>query len=303
MKDTILVAEEIDRADRFFRVEIDGYGYGVRETLPARGDDSGLTVTHFPGFTELIENGSAHKLHSSLATELPDVRVISVASDGIGTTGEKLTAKNFRDHGMKEMGEGRANLLQALVGDEPVIVSGCSMGSDIEQEMLSYDARHGHNLNAYPIGYASAVVPPERTGLTMLALFPLCMALDTPREILRMVIKYGPKHVLSLADMLEERQGDALPLLRQATSLLGGVSIETVKEVAHAYRGGITISGVYDPLRQPDMWREVRSENPDVHIKNVGRRGHGMAADGVGGGKKIAEAIRHYGIDAMLQAA
>lgn len=304
MNDGVLLdkdGQETNRPDRFYRVTINGFGYGVRITEPELGQASEINHVHLPGFVEEIEDGSAYNFHSALARERKNMRMISVASDGVGKTGERLTLGNFRDHGVKEMGEGRAALLAALVGGEPTLVSGCSMGSAITQEMLNFDLHHGHNLNIYPIGYATAVVPPEHTALFMAALFPLSMSLDTPREVLLMLAKYGPKHVLSLAEMLHERKQDALPLVRQVTSLLGGVALSTVHEVAKEY-GGTTVSGVFDPLREFGMWADERQSTQNIHISRVARRGHGMAADGTGGAQKISRTIDKYGLDKLLVA-
>lgn len=291
------------RPDRYFRIQYDGFGDGVRETQPELGKESGLTIVHFPGFIEKIESGSAKDFHTSLATQRPDARVISIASDGIGETGDNLDKTTFMDHGVVEMGERRAGLLPALVADGPTILSACSMGTVIKHHMLMRDAANGHNLNVRSVDYAAAIVSPERAAVIMAVLFPLAMAADTPREIFRMYRKYGIRHLVEQAEILQERSTDALPLIRQATSLLTGVVTKDMDKVLHEYRGSVLISGQLDPLRQLRMYLAIKKNNPSVHIKTVPRKGHSIAADGIGGGSSVVASINRYQIaDELLSA-
>lgn len=286
------------RDDRLMRINIDGYGHGIRETLSAYNDDA-LTLVHFPGFTEKIENGSAKLMHDNLVNNLPHARIISVATDGVGTTTERLTCKNALDHGITEMAERRRQLVYALVGDAPVIVSGTSMGSVIGWKMLDFDAREGHLLNAYPVGYASANVSPELTLPLMGVLFPISMAADMPREIIRLALR-RPDNLSELITQVQDRKPDAIPLIVQAASLLGGTATKVLHRVNDVYGGGATISGVFDPLSQFARWKQVKGKGTELHIIPVARRGHGMAADGTGGGQKIANVIIRNEIDKKL---
>jgi hypothetical protein len=290
------------RLDRIYQIELDGYTHAIRETQPETSEDTGITFTHFPGFSEIIEAGSAKTLHESVAAHMPGVRVISVASDGIGPTGEKLTRENYKDHGVNEMAERRLKLLKALCGDEPVIANGTSMGSVLVAKMLLEDANTGHNLNAFSSYYASAIVEPSKTRLFMATLFPVSMMLDTPREVIRMAVKRSPSSLSELAAMLEHRRGDSLAMVIQAATLLGGMAVHEITKVSREYRGGLTISGQFDPLAQFGMWRELKRGHDLVHIQSVPLRGHGMAADGEGGGQKIASSLQRWQVPELLAA-
>ena len=291
-----------ERNERWWKVNLNGFGYGVHETRPVGDVAPGITFVHIPGFTELIEVGSARDLHDSLANTLPDARVISIASDGIGPTGEHLHLDNFKDHTVKIMGEERAQLIEALVGEDPTIVSACSMGSVISCEMLNFDAQHGHNLNAVPINYASAVVTPEKAFLIMAVLFPLHMSGDIPRAIIHSALKYGAHHMQNMAHMLEDRGPDILAMSVQVASLMGGVALSSVERVSATYPGGGNISGRYDPLAQWRMWTDLRAGGHSPHLRSIKRSGHGLAADGTGGGVQIAKSADRWGLKDKLAA-
>ncbi len=287
---------ETGRPDRWYKIEIDGFGYGVRETSPLPEENSGVTLVDFGGFSELIELGSAKNRHDSLATHLPSLRIVSVANDGMGTTGDRLTIENAFDHGVNEMALGRLKLLEALCSDGPVITEGVSMGSIIVWKMLDHDARHGHNLNAYPVGYASALVPPGKTWLYMGTLFPPSMLLDIPRELVWMAFRRGPSSIRSLLPQAEKLCGNSLPMAAHLISMAGGTALSEILRVSKDYGGGTSISGQLDPLAQFGLLSLVKQRYGDFHIKRVAGRGHGMAADGQGAGRAIAGSLSQWQI-------
>ncbi len=288
--------KDVMREDRFMRVELDGFGYGVHETLPDPIEDIGISLIYKPGFSELIEVGSAKAMHDGLAAHLPGVRVMSVASEGIGPTGERFGFKEAKDHGVQEMGENLAKLAYALCGNEPVLMAGCSMGTVVGQHALAFDALHGHNLNAYPVRYASAIVEKFWTMYYMGTLFPASMVLDTPREVVRLVKKGDKAELEELSQMIKGRNEDMPALAAQMLSLMGGVAIGSVVRVARAYHGGINISGALDPLNRKRMWSSVKQKDNMTHIDIVRGRGHAMAADGEGGSQKIANDLQRWHI-------
>ncbi len=291
------------RADQFLRVTIDGFGYGIRQTHPDADLANGLNIIHLPGFGEVIESGSAYNLHTSLASQFPGARVVSVASDGIGTIGEKLTIGNAFDHGIRGMAEGRSKLIQALFGDQPTLVTACSMGSAEVQEMLHRDIIEGHKLNVYPINYDTAVVEPSKTPLLMGVAFPLHMLVDTPIELTRIVTSNSRPQISELAKMAEQRGGDLLPMFVQVVGLMGGIAVQMTGNVSKVYKG-MTISGVSDPLRRARKWKFVQEEySPELHIVGVPWRGHGMAANGYNAGRKIKREVDLHNIEQKLLAA
>jgi hypothetical protein len=288
------------RADQFLRVTIDGFGYGIRETCPDTDEANGLNIIHFPGFGEVIEAGSAYNLHTSLATQFPGARVVSVASDGVGTISEKLSLGNVFDHGIKGMGEGRGKLIKALFGDQPVLVTSCSMGSAITQEMLDLDVHNGHNLNVYPLYYDTAVVEPGKTWLFMGVMFPGHTVLDVSFELMKTLVSGDYQEIKELAKMAEQRGGDGLPMMAEVIGLMGGIAISVSGHVSEVYQG-TTISGASDPLRRNSMWGHIKKEyNPNLHIVRVPWRGHGMAMRGKNAGLKIRHEVDHYGIVTQL---
>jgi hypothetical protein len=288
------------RADQFLRVTIDGFGYGIRETYPDADAANGLNIVHFPGFGEVIEAGSAYNLHTSLATQFPGARVVSVASDGIGTISEKLTAGDVFEHGIKGMGEGRGKIIKALFGDQPVLVTSCSMGTAIVQEMLQDDLNYSHELNVYPLYYDTAVVEPGKTILLMGVAFPAHTIFDVSFELIRAVANGDFREIKELAKMVEQRGGDGLPMFVEAVSLMGGIAVKVTGKVSEVFKG-TTISGISDPLRRNRKWGHVKSEYcPDLHIVTVPWRGHGMAMRGDNAGQKIRHEVDHYGIETLL---
>jgi hypothetical protein len=170
------------------------------------------------------------------------------------------------------------------------------MGTVISSEMRNFDAQHGHNLNIVPVDYASAVVTHEKAALIMAVIFPLSMAMDVPREVARMVFKYGPHRILNMAHMLEDRGADFLPMTIQVISLMGGMALKDIQRATDEYPDGGNISGYYDPLAQWRMWRQIRAGGHTPHLRTIKGKGHGIAADGTGGGIQIVKSVKRWRI-------
>ncbi|HSX27644.1 MAG TPA: hypothetical protein VLG25_02585 [Patescibacteria group bacterium] len=300
---------DAERADRWYQIELDGFSHGVRVTEADPKQDSGVTIIHFPGFTETIEDSAGRELHDTLAREAPHLRVISIATDGIGKTSAPVHLEDVMNHTLDAMAEQRLKLVQALVGDRPIIIVGTSMGSVIENKLLDFDLRNGHNLNAYPINHASALLTPGKTLLYMGALFMPAMALDAPRELIDMLLTDGPKKALEKIQVENEHhRGSAAALIIQAAGLIKGVKRDQIERVAASYSGS-QISGQFDPLAQFRMWREIRrdlrfpEQRTGYGIEVIPWRGHGMAADGEDGAKKILKTVKERQIIERLLAA
>lgn len=297
------------RIDRWYRIELDGYRHGVRVTEADEHQNSGVTIVHLPGFTETIEDSAGKEMHDALVSKAPHLRVVSIATDGIGHTGDPVHARDALNHSIDAMAERRHKLLKALVGDQPFILLGTSMGSFIANKVLDYDLKHGHDLNAYPINHASAIVTPNNTLLYMGVLFLPSMAVDTPREILDMLRSDGLKNALEKLQIEgAHHRGGAAAMVIQAAGLLQGIPYSQIERVAKAYSGA-QISGQFDPLAQFGMWRDIRRDlrhNPThspYGIEMVPFRGHGMAADGEDGAAKVLKTIRNRQVIERLLAA
>jgi hypothetical protein len=282
------------RDDNWFRIELDGFAHAVHITEPLIDSEHPSHIVHFPGFSEIIETGPGLRLHQTLAEEMPETRVISVGTDGIGAFGDKYAFEDRDAHGIEGMAEQRQKLLKALCGDERIIVQGLSMGSVIGSNMLDYDRKLGHELNAYPLYFDTALVTPKLAKYVMGLVFPISMIIDTPRELEQMVQKYGFQEALrSLKMPSEHLKGNAIPMAVQAVGLLKGTLFMQVERVADTY-GTTTVSGVLDPLAQQNMWSSIKKNHNTTHIQGVRLRGHGIAADGIAGGKKIAAVASKY---------
>lgn len=290
------------RADNWFGIELDGFVHGVRVTEPVAGQDLGINLVHLPGFTEVIESGPGRAIHDRFAVELPGFRVISIASDGVGNTGEKLTVENMWDHGVEAMAEERYKLLQALCADMPLIIQGVSMGSVETYGILDRDIRNGHNLNAYALNFDTALVTPDNVMTDMIGMFTPSMVIDTPREFVYMSIRYGVKAALGRVMMSPSHlRGNILPSIVEVNDLRKGTRYERIERVAKNV-GTTTISGQLDPLAQFRMWRHIKQDVGGLHIARVAGRGHGMVADGAAAADKMIHVMNRYEIPEGLVA-
>lgn len=277
------------RPDSWYLIELDGYKHAVRVTEPIASEDVGINFVHLPGLSEEIEKYPGYALHTTGAEKMPYFRFISIASDGVGSTGERLTRENVRAHGIEAMAEERAKLISALCSDEPTIVQGTSMGSVITTHMLDHDIRNGRNLNVYPMPYASANVTPDAVPLFMATLFMPSMLVDTPREMVYMVIKNG-WHALDGLVGEGGFRSNVAPILVEIPGLMKGIKFAVLERVYREY-GATIINGQLDPLARWRMWRQLSNNGADLNLVSIFLRGHGMAANGIGAARKIESAV------------
>lgn len=290
------------RQDGWFTIEMDGFTHAVRVTAPIQGQASGVSVVHLPGFTEVIESGPGKAIHDRLAEVMPYVKVVSIASDGVGNLGEKLTLDNMWDHGLEGMAEERIKLIKALCGNGQVVLQGLSMGSVIANIIAELNNRQQELSKLNLLHFDTALVTPENVRAYMLGLFLPSMFSDVPREFVTMCRRYGPVEAMKrLVIRPEHLSGNLLPSVVEGIDLKKGMEFNRIRRVVSAV-GATTVSGQFDPLAQFGMWKHLkRSHNDGIHISTVKFRGHGMVADGAAAADKMHSVIqKHRLIDKLV---
>jgi hypothetical protein len=267
------------REHRFYTVELDGYRQAIEVTDPIDGEPS-YVITSKPGFTEHIEGGIRKKLHEELAATFPSARIVSIASDGIGTTGGRFDWSERHEHGLKEMGTKRLALARALAGDLEVYDMGTSMGTVIghrtaETHLAGNYAHKPVNLKGQ-FWISPAVVDPRYSVEHMGLRFVPELALDLGKEL---VFKTGPMRMAKLigtACCNNFRTEDMTALSHQLLELLPGTQTERVIDVIREIPT-VVVTGGTDVLSQLEMFDAIKGqvgENLDVHV--VANRGHGL---------------------------
>ncbi len=267
------------RTHRLFTVELDNYAHAVEITEPLT-DEPSFTVMSLPGFTEHIEAGIRKKMHSHQSYIFPQARVISVASNGIGTTGGRYALSERANHGLQAMGEQRLKLAQALGGDRPLFVQGTSMGSVISHRMAQANLARpaDEQLDLRGLFWLSpALVDPERIIKDMALRFPVGLAADLSKELL---FKTSPAALVGLGRLARSHNfhpDDATALGVQMFDLLRGTPEADIKAVITKV-ATVAIGGTADSLTQAFMFERMLDDHPDkLHFEAVKGRGHGLA--------------------------
>lgn len=272
---------ELKRVHRLYSIDVDDYRHAVEVTDPL-GNEPAFTVFSFPGFTETIEGPFRKELHRELAEQFPEARIVSVGSNGVGTTGGKYNWNERSFHDTRAMGSQRLILSKALAGDMGVYWMGTSMGSVIAVKGSHENLHNTPNDKAINqlglFALSQAIVDPRNVPRDMALRFvPGLIIKDIPLEL---ALKTPPREALMLA-----RQGlhyglgkkDIHAMANQVMDLLHGVPEHFTAEVISNVPIAL-VAGEHDPLAQWKMWDRLSSQHPGmIEQYKVPSRGHEIA--------------------------
>lgn len=284
--------------------EVDSYHHSVRVTEPRDPRQrSSTSIWVFPGLAETTETGVGRVFHDTIARELPDHRVISVATTGVGGYSDRLSFSRASVHArIQAMAKQRADLMDALDKKRrPKVVIATSMGSVITHKMLEQDIEEGNKLNIAGVGlYAPAWVRPHNKFVRS-----------------DMHIKFVPRLIAEVGYLLspfsplkEEDRKKAMRDLRstslhfkdlpamawQIRDLTAGIPHEEMDTVLRNYPT-VAISGDRDPVGQ--IWKQYAArtdEFPNFRYVPIKGAGHGMAIIPRPGAEKTVKELRNSNI-------
>jgi pimeloyl-ACP methyl ester carboxylesterase len=294
--------DEPEREHNLLTIEIDGYRHVLWVTEPVRPQDKALNVVAKPGLGEVVENGVGFEFHKRLAKGLPEARIISHATHGIGPHGDIIPWTDLPKHGLNQMAEQCLRLLEAYIPDEPIVLVGTSMGTVINNRLLNLHLAYGGTLNIEGvINYAPALVDPKNVIKDMALRFPVDLAIDGFKEFFT---RTRVKHMLGAAAILTRsamRLRDLVTMGRQIYDLMHGTAQSDVENVLANYPRVATIVGEEDPVGQVPMWIELEKRYSNLQLIKLFGRGHGIAMKPIDGARKVSETI--LGMDIYTTAA
>jgi len=272
--------EQPERLHRLYTVERNGFRHAVEITDPIQGDPA-YAVFSFPGFTEQIEGGIRKYMHSSLAREFPEARIVSVGSNGIGSTGSRYGWNERSLHGLDAMGSQRLALAKALGGKLPLFVKGTSMGTVVSHRLAHenfYGDPEDGTINLKGLYWLSpALVDPKNVFKHMGVLFVPQLTTDAFKEIALKTPPAEVLHIMAKARRYGLSRADLSAMGHQVLELFRGTPEEAVGEVL-AKVPTVVVAGENDGLAQwPMMDRLHRQYDGNLHLEKIKGRGHSLA--------------------------
>lgn len=264
-----------------YSLEYNHYRHAIEITNPASGDAK-FAVVSMPGFTEQIEGPIRKDLHASMARAMPQARIISIGSNGVGSTGDTYGWSERSQHGLAAMGSQRLTLSRALAGDLPVIMAGTSMGSVIAHR-AAFENTYGKPVNGKInlVGQyllSQALVDPRHVVQDIGIKFLPQMAYDAVTEL---ALKTNPIETAHIVGQVILHYGyspqrDTKAMGNQVLELLKGTREEDIAAVIEVVPT-VIVAGEKDCLAQWKMVRRLEKQYPkmlDAHM--VMGRGHSL---------------------------
>lgn len=291
------------RVHRTYTIPLDGYRHSMEITDPI-DSQSAYTLFSYPGFTEHGKGGIRQKMHAHLAYTFPEATIISIDSNGIGTTGDRFDFSGRHDHGLEAMGQQRLDLARALCGHKPVFMQGTSMGTVISHRAakanLVRPASERVNLRGL-MWLSPALVDPSRVVKDMVISFPIGLGLDISKEV---AYKTSPAALIGLGRLARRhdfRPADLPAMAHQLLELLKGTPQADVEAVISQIPT-VVVSGSRDSLTQTKMFRELQQQHPNtLTLELIKGRGHGLAMKPGPACRKLRAAARQLVDETLTQ--
>lgn len=279
------------REHHLAHIALDGWRHTVWHTEPQGSGQPKLIIAAKPGWGEIIESGLGKALHLALCDELPEARVVSHATHGVGKASQRIPFKELSKHGMDKIAEQGLELLSVVGNDAPLVVIGASMGTVIISDLLNLNIDKGEPVDiAGVVHYGTALVDPTRAKRDMGVSFVPALIKDIGKELF---IKTPPRKILGKLVMLAASRpslSDLPPMVRQGMDLFHGTPQAEIEKVVARYPTAV-ITGTKDPLAQIPMWDELGSRYPSLLLKLVEGRGHGIILNPEEAARKIAATL------------
>ncbi len=261
---------------RLYAIENNGYKFAVEITDPI-DNQAALTIISFPGFTETIEGGFRTRFQEQLHYQFPNARIVSVGSNGVGSTGDRYGWNERSLHGFEDMAEQRLALVKALSGQAMIFGEGTSMGSVVLHHFAKKNIKlpSSEAVNLAGLVYLSpALVDPKNVLRSMLIQLPRQLTVDAFIEIGLKTPVSEMQFIFSAIKRYGLNFRDVNCLIHQGLELLKGTNENEVESVISTYPT-VVIAGEKDPLAQIPMWQRIAHNQPaNVSLEIIQGRGH-----------------------------
>ncbi len=281
------------------RVTVEGedtYTHSLNITEPI-GVHSRYTLFDLRGFTEKTEKGTGKAYHDGYVSRLPGVRVVSIATNGIGDIVDRLnfTAAATQARIRKMAGQ-RLALIGALCGNQPAIITATSMSTVVTNELCNFNMDNGEPVEIAGVAYyAPALVPRNRVWLDMGIKFGPSLFVDGIREVAFRETPEEREHNLEVMHESAPGLGDAPALFWQMVDLGKGVEKQRIARVLEHYPT-VVISGDKDPVGEHPMWKGFARRFPNLLFLPIRGQGHAMALNAEEATDKTVRSLREAGI-------
>lgn len=255
-------------------VKVNDTWHTLRKT--AAQEDAQITrkIYHLPGFTEVVDAGTAYNLHNGMAEIFPEDDIVTIATDGMTKYGKKSGIKEGLTKSFGDMAEDRIDLMRFFnTENDETILMGVSMGTVIGSRVAKRNLeRPGDRRTRLDrlLFVSQAHVEEHDAPRVMIAEFLPHMAVNGiatavrhPKDVIKcagLVTAFRPQHLASLGGNL--------------VNLLKGVHFNETQAICKEYPISI-VTGGKDPLLQQASWDLLVKQSPDnVTMTVLADEGH-----------------------------
>jgi pimeloyl-ACP methyl ester carboxylesterase len=266
-------------------IDVDGRQHFVRLTEARRVSamDDTHTVLMLPGFTEMVDRGSARNLHDAVVGHYPYSRVLSIATDGVGLPCRRLGWREGLELNFDTMASDRLAIAERL-HTGPVTMINVSMGTVIGLQLALCNLREQRVELEHIVNHSHAQVPLSHVPRDMVARFLPHIAIDSAHEVAR---RPGPllDHALGSLAILATHWPSYLGNIK---NLLTGTSPADMYKVAEQVPTTY-ISGDRDPLAQRELLMRLQQALPgQINVVLLSGRGHASSTNAATAAHDIA---------------
>ncbi len=247
-----------------------GHRHQMLITSPLSTEEqSDELICTLPGITQNPSQGNANLAHRSFADAHPDMKVISIHTDGIGEH-DRLKFWQALHHPFIGMAQSRLDILQQLTGGSPVHLNGFSMSTALVVKITNMnESSQQINIGSKTL-ISPAIVTPDKAKYVMGYEF-LPYAYRTELE------QAAARRIGAIAVIYKGMKELQLPCIGNALQLGQGTEALAFLQAASGSPLAI-IYGSEDPLAQPNLYKQAAAQNPgNVHIIKKYRRGHSVS--------------------------
>lgn len=249
-------------------------------------------IALIPGFSEMVEHGTAKAFHDRVAPYYPRSSMLSFATDGVSRYGPSLGLKEGWNKTFEDMATARRKLIRALGGNGSTTIFNVSMGAPITKRLAlqnMYAEEDGLDdwINIQSLISISHALMPRVSAPRDIGKFILHMPVS---GVMKAV--HHPQAARDLVPIIGSLPRSAPAMAGNVRNLLGGFEWSDVAAVASTYPTGFII-GTQDPLRKQELCQDLAAQMPDqVRVKVCEGEGHAYLLDAETAAGEVVEMQR-----------
>jgi pimeloyl-ACP methyl ester carboxylesterase len=284
-------------------LELSGTQHRYWVTEPVNGGLPQVNIVAKPGWSQIAEDGLVLDFHKDLTKAMPDARVLTHATEGVGPTARRVEWWELPDHSLDAMAKHELEFLTKFYGDAESLLVGTSMGSVIHHKVMRQNLAKGNAAAIMgAVDYDAAIVDTCKTFEAMGVRFFPSIAIDGLKQVAFRTNPFRMGSMLGTLIASRNTLADGPVIAKQGLDLLHGTPLEETEEVLENYPVSVIV-GTKDSVGQVAMWNELAKRFPNLQLHAVEGFGHAMALNSYKAARKITASAVEIGAYHLPKAA